>query len=87
MARDFNPSNLAGTCLWCGRTIPNRSPERSLAMRIRKAEKLGPRFVKDVLEFHEHYKGRPGGNGTGYFCTGTCAEMFGSAAARDGYRF
>ncbi len=83
VSQPFNPSNAPDTCLWCGRKL-YRSRGQGHASRIKHAERMGYRLDPNEPEYL--YQGRRGWYGSGVFCTGSCAQEFGLAAARLGFR-
>jgi hypothetical protein len=85
----FGATNKPRTCLWCGGRLYSRCSDRWLKRNLvtRANEVSSP--ISGEQWVREHYAMFHGlyGKHDGLFCSDKCAIEFGSAAARNGYRF
>ncbi len=78
MSQPFNPSNVPGTCLWCGRKLVQKWEWDTEWMAGGSITKV-PGTRRKVYE-------KPGAYGDGHFCGLSCGYDFGKAIAGFGRR-
>jgi len=77
VSQPFNPTNVPGTCLWCG---------RKLIQRWRWDVTWEGGSPRNVPGTRRKQMDKPGAYGDGYFCGLTCGYEFGKALAHFGRR-
>lgn len=71
-----NPSNIPGTCLWCG---------KKLVYKYTHDIFHGEGWMKSKRNRRKMYE-KPGPYGDGYFCSLTCGHRFAVVLASNGRR-